>query len=71
MDTEYWYRCNRCGYMYTPQQVLALIQLHISRSGEPESAPPDLTQPPSLIPCRKRGCEGAVVRTDSVFREGR
>lgn len=67
MDTQYWYRCNQCGYMYTPQQVQALIQLHVSRSadaGEPESAP-------SEIHCRKKGCDGIVLRSDSVFREGR
>ena len=72
MDTEYWYRCNRCGYMYTPQQVQALIQLQISRSGDVEADPPaDPSHTPPLIACRKRGCEGAVIRTDSVFREGR
>ena len=72
MDVEYWFRCNQCGYMYTPQQVQALIQLHISRSGEsPEdSFPEGPFTLPSRIPCRKRGCEGAVLRTDSVFREG-
>ncbi len=68
MELEYWYRCNRCGYMYTPQQVQALIQLHVSRSGMPETDPGAL---PSRIPCRKRGCEGSVLRTTSVFREGR
>lgn len=68
MDTEYWYRCNRCGYMYTPQQVQALIQLHVSRSGAISSDPNAI---PSRIPCRKRGCEGSVLRTTSVFREGR
>lgn len=68
MDTEYWYRCNMCGYMYTPQQVLALIQLHASRSGNPD---PDPSALPSKIPCRKRGCDGFVIRTSSVFREGR
>jgi rubredoxin len=68
MDTEYWYRCNRCGYMYTPQQVQALIQLHVSRSGAAETDPSAL---PSRIPCRKRGCDGSVLRTTSIFREGR
>ena len=68
MDTEYWYRCNQCGYMYTPQQVHALIQLYVSRSGVPESGTPTT---PSRIPCRKRGCEGSVLQTTSVFREGR
>ncbi|HYJ32132.1 MAG TPA: hypothetical protein VE326_02840 [Candidatus Binatia bacterium] len=68
MDTEYWYRCNQCGYMYTPQQVQALIQLHVSRSGGVASDPAAI---PSRIPCRKRGCEGSVLRTTSVFREGR
>jgi rubredoxin len=68
MDTEYWYRCNQCGYMYTPQQVQALIQLYASRSGIPESDPSSI---PSRIPCRKRGCDGSVLRTTSVFREGR
>ncbi len=70
MDVEYWFRCNKCGYMYTPQQVQALIQLHVSRMGE--SPPPaDPGALPSRIPCRKRGCEGSVLRTTSVFREGR
>jgi hypothetical protein len=55
--------------MYTPQQVQALIQLHVSRSGGTPPADPDLL--PSRIPCRKRGCEGSVLRTTSVFREGR
>lgn len=68
MEIEYWFRCNQCGYMYTPQQVQALIQLHISRSGSTPEGPFTL---PSRIACRKRGCEGAVLRTDSVFREGR
>jgi hypothetical protein len=68
MDTEYWFRCNQCGYMYTPQQVQALIQLHISRSGD---APEDPSELPPKIPCRKRGCDGFVLRTTSVFREGR
>ena len=68
MEIEYWYRCNRCGYMYTPQQVQALIQLHVSRSGMLETDPGAL---PSRIPCRKRGCDGSVLRTTSVFREGR
>lgn len=68
METEYWYRCNRCGYMYTPQQVQAMIQLQVSRSGLPESDPASL---PSRIECRKRGCDGSVLRTTSIFREGR
>lgn len=68
MEPEYWFRCNRCGYMYTPQQVQALIQLHVSRSG---AAPSDPSALPSRIPCRKRGCEGSVLRTTSIFREGR
>lgn len=68
MEFEYWYRCNQCGYMYTPQQVHALIQLYASRSGA-VAGDPDAT--PSRIPCRKRGCEGSVLRTTSVFRGGR
>lgn len=68
MENEYWFRCNQCGYMYTPQQVQALIQLHVARAGSsPDEGPFAL---PARIPCRKRGCEGAVLRTDSVFREG-
>ena len=68
MEIEYWYRCNQCGYMYTPQQVHAMIQLLVSRSGE---TPLDPKGTPSRIPCKKRGCEGSVLRTTSVFREGR
>ena len=69
MNTEYWHRCNRCGYMYTPQQVQALIQLQASRSGEAESAVS--SAPPGTISCRKKGCDGIVIQTESVFREGR
>jgi hypothetical protein len=70
MDTEYWYRCNQCGYMYTPQQVQALVQLQASRSGEADVSekPPAA---PGTISCRKKGCDGVVLRTESVFREGR
>lgn len=69
MNTEYWHRCNRCGYMYTPQQVLALIQLQASRSGEAESSVS--SAPHGTISCRKKGCDGIVIQTESVFREGR
>jgi rubredoxin len=68
MEHEYWYRCSQCGYMYTPQQVLALVQLHAARSGAPE---PDPSELPSRIPCRKRGCTGSVLRTSSIFQERR
>jgi len=70
MNTEYWHRCNRCGYMYTPQQVLALVQLQASRSGDSDTTV-DPTTPPGAIACRKRGCGGTVIQTESVFREGR
>lgn len=70
MSTEYWHRCNRCGYMYTPQQVLALVQLQASRSGDSDTTVPTST-PTGPIACRKRGCGGTVIQTESVFREGR
>jgi len=70
MNTEYWYRCNQCGYMYTPQQVLALVQLQASRSGESDTTLPSST-PPGVISCRKKGCTGTVIQTESIFREGR
>ena len=70
MSTEYWHRCNQCGYMYTPQQVLALVQLQASRSGESDTTHPTST-PPGAISCRKKGCDGTVIQTESVFREGR
>lgn len=71
MNTEYWHRCNRCGYMYTPQQVLALAQLQASRSGDSDTTVSLSTPPPGSISCRKKGCEGTVIQTESVFREGR
>lgn len=68
MVAEYWYRCNHCGYMYTPQQVQAIVQLNASRSG---GAGVEAGTPPDQIRCRKKGCDGIVLKTDSVFREGR
>ena len=70
MNAEYWHRCNRCGYMYTPQQVLALVQLQASRSAEADTTLSSAT-PPGTISCRKKGCGGTVIQTESVFREGR
>jgi len=70
MNSEYWHRCNQCGYMYTPQQVLALVQLQASRSGESDTTLPPST-PPGAISCRKKGCDGIVIQTESIFREGR
>ncbi len=70
MNTEFWHRCNRCGYMYTPQQVLALAQLQASRSGDSDTTV-SLSTPPESISCRKKGCGGTVLQTESVFREGR
>lgn len=65
MDAQFWYRCDHCGYMYTPQQVQAMVQLHASRAGGEEAAGPV----PSEIRCRKKGCDGIVRKSDSVFRE--
>jgi hypothetical protein len=56
--------------MYTPQQVLALVQLQASRSGDSDTTV-DPSTPPGAIACRKRGCGGTVIQTESVFREGR
>ena len=70
-NTEYWHRCNQCGYMYTPQQVLALVQLQASRSGESDATLPTSAPSGGPISCRKRGCTGTVIQTESVFREGR
>jgi len=56
--------------MYTPQQVLALVQLQASRSSEADTTLPS-SAPPGAISCRKKGCGGTVIQTESVFREGR
>jgi hypothetical protein len=64
MDLKHWYRCTVCGYMYTPQQVQALVQLRASRSG----GPTDDVEP---VPCRKRGCDGTLVLTGDKFRDAR
>ncbi len=64
MDLKHWYRCNMCGYMYTPQQVQALVQLLASRSGESTA----VIEP---IPCRKRGCEGTLAQTSDLYRDAR
>jgi hypothetical protein len=64
MDLKHWYRCSVCGYMYTPQQVQALVQLLSSRSGTTivESDP---------IPCRKKGCDGTLALTSDMYRDAR
>lgn len=64
MDLKHWYRCTVCGYMYTPQQVQALVQLHASRTGSNVEE----TEP---ILCRKRGCDGTLVVTSDAFRDAR
>lgn len=61
MDLDHWYRCTQCGYMYTPQQILALRQLVEARD-ESES-------PSAELPCRKRGCGGRLVVTTEVHRD--
>jgi len=61
MDLEHWYRCAVCGYLYTPQQVVALTQLEESRSaGEGTEGKCD------AIHCRMKGCEGTLVPTDQL-----
>src|SRR5690349_16657915 len=50
MDIDHWYRCSVCGYRYTPQQVVALLELLASRAGESASQRHD----PERIPCRKK-----------------
>ena len=64
MDLKHWYRCTTCGYMYTPQQVQALVQLLTSRSGNTAA----VIEP---IPCRKKGCDGILVLTDDKYRDAR
>src|SRR2546422_188133 len=44
---EFWYRCVKCGYMYTPQQFQALAQLQASHTGEKEA---DLIAAPERVP---------------------
>ena len=68
MDQEFWYRCVKCGYMYTPQQFQALAQLRASNSGEKVS---ELLAAPERVPCRNRGCVGHLNRTDSQYKEAR
>lgn len=64
MDIDHWYRCSVCGYRYTPQQVVALLELLASRFAGSGSDRPD----PERIPCRKKGCEGLLVPTKEPFR---
>jgi hypothetical protein len=65
MDLEHWYRCSVCGYMYTPQQVQALMQLlGLGRVG---ATPEDAGS--GAIPCRKKGCAGHVRPSDLVHRD--
>ena len=47
MVQEFWYRCVKCGYMYTPQQFQSLAQLQATRSGEKEA---DLLLAPERVP---------------------
>ena len=66
--TQFWYRCMKCGYMYTPQQFQALAQLHASNTGEKVE---ELLEAPERVPCRNRGCIGLLNRSDSEYREAR
>ena len=68
MDLGHWYRCNVCGYMYTPQQVQALVHLLASRSGSDLLSPDEVA---TDIPCRKKGCRGFLTPTDQVHRDPR
>lgn len=67
MDLEHWYRCDVCGYMYTPQQVQALVHLLSSR-GTVEGGVDEI---PGGIPCRKKGCGGHLRPTDQIVRDPR
>ena len=64
MDLERWYRCNICGYMYTPQQFLALLSLESSPERDTNA-----TREP--ISCRRKGCSGTLVLTDVPFKDAR
>jgi hypothetical protein len=68
MIQEFWYRCAKCGYMYTPQQFLALVQLQASHTGEKVD---ELLAAPERVPCRNKGCHGFLIRTESQYREAR
>ena len=63
MDHDHWYRCTVCGYMYTPLQIFALMQLLKSDSGQEPEAP----VPPDTILCRKNGCAGPLTPTDELY----
>jgi len=65
---EFWYRCAKCGYMYTPQQFQALAQLQASHTGEKEA---DLLADPGRVPCRNRGCSGFLIQTEAKYKEAR
>ena len=69
MDLEHWYRCNVCGYMYTPQQVQALVLLLAARSGDPDAALGGAAL--DTIPCRKKGCGGFLRPTDQIHQDPR
>ena len=69
MDLDHWYRCTQCGYMYTPQQIQALMQLVQAR--EESSTVPQATGSPADLPCRKRGCSGRLVVTREIHRDAR
>ena len=68
MHQEFWYRCTKCGYMYTPQQFQALAQLQASHTGEKVE---DLLADPGRVPCRNRGCAGTLIRTEAEYKEAR
>ena len=64
MDLDRWYRCSICGYMYTPQQFLALLSL--------ESPPErDTDETREAIACRRKGCSGTLVRTNVAYKDPR
>ena len=65
MDLDHWYRCTVCGYMYTPQQVLALTQLEKSRSGVKTD------EHSEAIHCRRKGCTGTLAPTDDPHGDPR
>jgi len=65
-QSSFWHRCMKCGYMYTPQQFLALAELRVSQSGEKLD---DLLGAPERVPCRNHGCAGRLARTESQYRE--
>jgi hypothetical protein len=69
MDLDHWYRCTQCGYMYTPQQIQALMQLVQAREESSSALPAPGS--PSDLPCRKRGCSGRLVVPREIHRDAR